>query len=39
MLAEIAREKSLTARGIFGIYPANSVGDDIEVSLGQMLNS
>ena len=32
MLKEIIKNKSLTARGIVGIYPANSVGDDIQVS-------
>jgi len=32
MLRKIIDEKLLQARGIFGIYPANSVGDDIEVT-------
>jgi len=31
MLNKILREKSLTAKAIFGLFPANSVGDDIEV--------
>lgn len=31
MMLQIIENKSLTARGMFGIYPANSVGDDIEV--------
>ena len=31
MLDKIIREKSLTANGVIGIFPANSVGDDIEV--------
>lgn len=31
LLKRIVDEKLLKARGIFGIYPANSVGDDIEV--------
>lgn len=31
MLNAIAKDKLLEARGVFGIFPANSVGDDIEV--------
>jgi len=31
MLERIITEKWLTARGVIGIFPANSVGDDIEV--------
>ena len=31
MLHKIVKEKLLTARGLFGILPANSVGDDIHV--------
>jgi 5-methyltetrahydrofolate--homocysteine methyltransferase len=31
MLNKILKEKSLTAKAIFGLFPANSVGDDIEV--------
>jgi 5-methyltetrahydrofolate--homocysteine methyltransferase len=31
LLAEIVRDKLLTARGVAGFFPANSVGDDIEV--------
>jgi 5-methyltetrahydrofolate--homocysteine methyltransferase len=29
VLARILREKSLTARGVYGFWPANSIGDDI----------
>ena len=31
MLQDIIREKSIQARGVFGIYPANSDGDDVIV--------
>ncbi|MEJ2583874.1 MAG: methionine synthase [Robiginitalea sp.] len=31
MLRDITRKKQLTARGVFGLFPANAVGDDIEV--------
>jgi 5-methyltetrahydrofolate--homocysteine methyltransferase len=31
LLDRILREKALTANGVLGIFPANSVGDDIEV--------
>jgi 5-methyltetrahydrofolate--homocysteine methyltransferase len=31
MLDRIIKEKALTANGVIGIFPANSVGDDIEV--------
>ncbi|KAI8063784.1 methionine synthase [Gongronella butleri] len=31
MLKDIIKNKSLQARGIVGFYPANAVGDDIEV--------
>jgi 5-methyltetrahydrofolate--homocysteine methyltransferase len=31
MLQDIIRDKSIQARGVFGIYPANSDGDDILV--------
>ncbi|MCH8855360.1 MAG: methionine synthase, partial [Proteobacteria bacterium] len=31
LLARILKEKSLTARAVTGFFPANSVGDDIEV--------
>jgi 5-methyltetrahydrofolate--homocysteine methyltransferase len=31
ILNKIIREKSLTANGVIGIFPANSVGDDIEI--------
>jgi 5-methyltetrahydrofolate--homocysteine methyltransferase len=33
MLDKIVTEKWLTAKAVFGIWPANSVGDDVEVSL------
>lgn len=31
MLSKIVAEKRLTASAVFGLYPANSVGDDIEI--------
>ena len=31
LLDEIIEKKLLTAKAVFGLYPANSVGDDIEV--------
>jgi 5-methyltetrahydrofolate--homocysteine methyltransferase len=31
LLAKIVSEKRLTAKGVIGLYPANAVGDDIEV--------
>jgi 5-methyltetrahydrofolate--homocysteine methyltransferase len=31
MLEQIIREKWLEARAVFGLFPANSVGDDIEI--------
>lgn len=31
MLAEFVQQKRVTLNGIVGFYPANSVGDDIEV--------
>jgi 5-methyltetrahydrofolate--homocysteine methyltransferase len=31
MLEMVARRKKLTAHGVYGLFPANSVGDDIEV--------
>lgn len=31
MVHEIIKNKTLTAKGVVGIWPANSVGDDIEV--------
>lgn len=33
MLDRIIQEKWITARGIMGLFPANSVGDDIEVKV------
>jgi 5-methyltetrahydrofolate--homocysteine methyltransferase len=34
LLDRIVREQLLTARGVFGLFPAASVGDDIEVYAG-----
>ncbi|MBI4164413.1 MAG: methionine synthase, partial [Acidobacteria bacterium] len=31
LLAQIVAEKSLTARAVFGFFPAASIGDDIEI--------
>ncbi|MDE3117578.1 MAG: methionine synthase [Nitrospirota bacterium] len=31
LLTEIVTDKLLTARGVYGFFPANAVGDDIEV--------
>ncbi|MGD0092241.1 MAG: vitamin B12 dependent-methionine synthase activation domain-containing protein, partial [Planctomycetota bacterium] len=31
LLQRLAREKLLTARGVYGFFPANSVGDDLEL--------
>jgi 5-methyltetrahydrofolate--homocysteine methyltransferase len=31
LLKKIVADKSLTAQGVFGLFPANSVGDDIEL--------
>ncbi len=31
LLKEIIKNKSLTAKGVFGIFPAQGVGDDIEI--------
>ena len=31
LLKEIVKNKSLKARAVFGLYPANSIGDDIEL--------
>lgn len=31
MLEQIVKEKWLTARAVFGLYPANAAGDDIEI--------
>merc|ERR1719327_1237481 len=31
MMKEVIAKKQLTAKGVIGIWPANSVGDDIEV--------
>ena len=34
MLAKIVDEKWLTARAVIGLWPANSVGDDVEIDVG-----
>ncbi|MHC9085214.1 methionine synthase [Luteimonas sp. RIT-PG2_3] len=34
MLARIVDEKWLTAKAVFGLWPANAVGDDVEVDTG-----
>ncbi|RZZ87075.1 methionine synthase [Pseudoxanthomonas winnipegensis] len=34
MLKQIVAEKWLTAKAVFGLWPANSVGDDVEVVVG-----
>jgi len=31
LLYQITAEKSLTARGVYGFWPANSLGDDVEI--------
>jgi 5-methyltetrahydrofolate--homocysteine methyltransferase len=31
LLDKIIAEKSLTARGVYGLFPANAVGDDVEL--------
>ncbi len=31
LLAQLVKDKSLTANGVYGLFPANSVGDDIEL--------
>jgi len=31
MLAEFVAKKSLELRGVYGLFPANSIGDDVEV--------
>lgn len=31
MLRQIVRNKSITARAVFGLFPANSIGDDIQI--------
>jgi 5-methyltetrahydrofolate--homocysteine methyltransferase len=35
LLADIVQKKQLTARGVAGFFPANSVGDDIELYADQ----
>jgi len=34
MLDRIVGEKWLTAKAVFGLWPANSIGDDVEVTIG-----
>ena len=36
MLKRIVQENLLEARGVFGLFPASSVGDDIEIYEGEM---
>ncbi|CAE7720231.1 MTR, partial [Symbiodinium sp. KB8] len=36
MLARIISEKWLTAKGVVGIFPANAVGDDVEVYMSNV---
>ncbi len=31
LLDRVVREKLLTARGVYGFFPANSIGDDVEI--------
>ncbi|HWD20405.1 MAG TPA: methionine synthase [Verrucomicrobiae bacterium] len=31
LLAEIVKNKSLTARGVYGFFPANAAGDDVQL--------
>ncbi|HET9959313.1 MAG TPA: methionine synthase [Polyangiaceae bacterium] len=31
LLAKLVRDKSLRARGVYGFFPANAVGDDVEL--------
>ncbi len=35
MLKKIVKEKQLKAKGIFGLFPANSINDDVEVQTGE----
>jgi 5-methyltetrahydrofolate--homocysteine methyltransferase len=35
LLQEIVEQRLLTAKGVYGFFPANSVGDDIEVYLDE----
>ncbi len=39
LLDRIVREKLLTARGVYGFFPANSAGDDVEVFSGPSRDS
>jgi 5-methyltetrahydrofolate--homocysteine methyltransferase len=42
LLDRIIREKRITARGVYGLFPANAVGDDVEIyadhTRSQLLN-
>ncbi len=38
MLDRIVAERLLTARGVYGLFPANAVGDDVELYANQMRN-
>jgi 5-methyltetrahydrofolate--homocysteine methyltransferase len=35
MLGRMEREKPITARGVYGLFPANTVGDDVEIYADQ----
>jgi 5-methyltetrahydrofolate--homocysteine methyltransferase len=39
MLTDLVKNKKLTARAVVGLFPANSVGDDIEVYLPESDNN
>lgn len=39
LLKKISDEKLLQAKGVFGIFPANSIGDDIEVYSDEFKNN
>ena len=39
LLKEISNSKLLQAKGVFGIFPANSIGDDIEVYTDKFQNN
>ena len=35
LLGRIVREKLIEARGVYGFFPANAVGDDVEIYAGE----
>ncbi|MEI6456893.1 MAG: methionine synthase [bacterium] len=39
LLDEVIRKKMVIARGVIGLYPANSVGDDVEVYADESRNT